>query len=215
MRRPNVRQDSMSSARDGFRLGVGVGHNEMGPGMARGDVFIRLTDGATGAVLEERQLKNIITLDASLLVAMLLRAPASRPLGLNMLAVGTGATGALLSPDAPDNKQRKLNAEIQRKPFASTTFRDALGNAVAYPTNVCDFTTSFSEAEAVGPLNEMSLLATVSANPSIHSDNPDTFPVRDTTVDVSDFDIAVNYLPFPVISKPSTAILTITWRLTY
>lgn len=215
MRRPNVRQDSMSSARDGFRLGVGVSHQDRGPGLARGDVFMRLTDGATGAVLEEREIRNLIVLDASILVAMLLRAPSSRPLGLNMLAVGTGATGALLSPDAPDNKQRKLNAEIQRKPFASTTFRDALGNAVAYPTNICDFTTSFAEAEAVGPLTEMGLIATLSSNPSVLNPSPDTFPARNTTVDVTEYDILVNYLPFPCIAKPSTAVLTITWRLSY
>jgi hypothetical protein len=81
----------------------------------------------------------VITLDAGILAAILFRDPSSR-FGVYMLAVGTGATGAILSPDAPDARQRKLNAEIARKPFSSTTFRDASGNAVAIPTNIVDYT---------------------------------------------------------------------------
>ena len=184
------------------------------PGL-RGELFIRMVDTSTGEVLVDEHHKNVITLDAGILVAMLCRDPGTRPLGINMLAVGTGATGALLSPNAPDNRQRKLNAEIARKPFTSTVFRDGTGAAVAYPTNVVDFTTTFAEAEAVGPLNEMGLLATLSANPSVRNPNPNTYPTRDTTVDVSALDIQVNYFTFSVISKPSTATLTITWRLTF
>lgn len=182
---------------------------------AKGEFIFDMRDAATGEQLAYWKRPQIITLDAGILAAMLFRDPASRPLGVNMLAVGTGATGALLSPDAPDNRQRKLNAEIARKPFVSVQFRDGSGAAVAYPTNVVDFTTTFAEAEAVGPLNEMSILATLSANPSIRNPNPNNFPTRNTTVDLTDFDICANYFSFAVISKPSTAILTLTWRLTF
>ena len=184
-------------------------------GTAVGEFFILMEDAATGEVLHEEHKKNVICRDASILAAMLFKDPTSRSLGANMLAVGTGATGALLSPDAPDPDQRKLNAELARKPFSSTTFRDASGNAVAIPTNIVDFTAVFDEAEAVGPLNEMGIVAAISSNPLSLAPNPNTYPVRDVTVDLSLYDIQANYLSHAVISKPSTARLTITWRLTF
>lgn len=210
-------KDAISRARDAFRLGMGLSHQETFPTGVRlnGEVFLEMRDAQTGALLHQDHRKNIITLDASLLVAILARDPSSRTHGINMLAVGTGATGSVLSPNAPDNRQRKLNAEIQRKSFTSTTFRDSTGAAVAYPTNVVDFTTTFGEAEAVGPLNEMGLLSTISANPSVINANPNTFPTRTLTTDVSSLDIMANYLTFAVVSKPSTAVLTITWRLSF
>ena len=210
-------KDKMNRLHEAFKMGMGVLFNETVnvPGTVKGDVFMELKDAETGEVLETRHIPNIITLDAGILVAILCKDKSSRTNNINMLAVGTGATGALLSPDAPDNRQRKLNAEIERKAFSSTTFRDASGNSVAYPTNIVDFTTIFGEAEAVGPLNEMSLLSTISDNTSVQNLNPDTFPARDTTRDLSTYDISVNYLTFAVMTKPSTAVLTITWRLSF
>jgi hypothetical protein len=177
-----------------------------------GEIFLLMEDG--GKVVLEKHIKNLIVYDAALLIGMLLRAPDSRPLGLNMLAVGTGATGAILSPNAPDKRQRKLNAELARKSFSSTTFRSSSGEAVAYPTNVIDFTCSFGEGEAVGPINEMGLMGTVSANPSTRNPNPNAYPTRNVTVDVSELDILLNYITCAPISKPATARLTITWRIT-
>jgi hypothetical protein len=182
---------------------------------AKGEVFIRMVDAESGDLLHEEHKENVITADASILAAMLFKDPTTRPLGANMLSVGTGATGALLSPDAPDPDQRKLNAELSRKPWSSSTFRDASGNAVAIPTNIVDFTATFDEAEAVGPLNEMGITATISSNPLVLNPNPNTYPVRDVTVDLTLYDILVNYLTFSVITKPSTARLTITWRITF
>jgi len=132
-----------------------------------------------------------------------------------MLTVGTGARGSLLNPDAPDARQRALEAEIGRKVFASVVYRDSDGGASAIPTNVVDFTTTFGEAEAVGPLNEMGLVSPLSDNPNVKTPVEAVFPEYDGTVDVSAHDILINYLTFPVMSKPSTAILTITWRLTF
>lgn len=132
-----------------------------------------------------------------------------------MLAVGTGATGALLNPDSPDPRQRQLNAEIARKAFATVQFRNADGTASAVPTNIVDFTTIFGSGEAVGPLNEMGLVSPVSENPLVTTPVGATFPTYSTTVDLTNFDVLVNYLSYPVISKPSTAVLTVTWRLTF
>lgn len=208
-----MQRDSFKKAKESMSLGFEL-QNQDNLRSFVGEVFIEMVS-TDGTLLHKEHKKNIITLDAGILAAILLRDPNSRSNGINMLAVGTGATGAILSPDAPDSRQRKLNAEIARKTFSSTTFRDASGNAVAIPTNIVDFTCTFDEAEAVGPLNEMGLLSTISDNIAITNPNPNAFPTRDVTVDLTLYDILVNYLTFSVISKPSTARLTITWRITF
>ena len=161
--------------------------------------------------------KNLIVRDASLLLARLAKDPAEPQAGINMLAVGTGATGPLLGPDAPTINQRKINAEVERKTFSSTVFRDAGGGASAIPTNVVDFTTTFTESEAVGPLNEMGLLSTFDPAVGVQTPNNDPLPPTgyDPAVDVTSLDMMVNYFTFPVLSKPSTMKLTITWRITF
>lgn len=173
----------------------------------KGFVFFKMWDAKTGKVQLEFGRKNVITLDASLIFAQS-KAP-------NMLAIGTGATGDLLSPDAPQATQRRLNTEIFRKAFASEVFRDSDGNAVAYPTNIKDYTTVFGEGEAVGPLNEMSLVSTASANPAITNPILNGPSDYDPSIDTTGFDLLLNYLTFGVISKPATSVLAITWRITY
>ncbi len=215
-------KEQFRASRESTKMGFSISHEDIFPmakraGLpcAKGEVFFKMEDTQTGELLFEDHRPNVITLDASILAAMLFKDPDSRNYGANMLAVGTGATGALLSPDAPDPKQRRLNAEIARKPWSSTIFRDGSGNAVAIPTNIVDFTCTFDEGEAVGPLNEMGIFSTESGNPLVLNLNPNTFPTRDTTVDVSGLDILMNYLTFSVISKPATARLSITWRITF
>jgi hypothetical protein len=184
-------------------------------GGAKGEVFLELTDAASGEVLEKRHVPNVIVADASILAAIYFKNKNSRANSANMLAIGTGATGSLLNPNAPDPAQRKLNSEIARKPWSVTQFRDGSGNAVAIPTNIVDFTCTFDESEAVGALNEMGIMSTISSNPLVTNPNPDNFPTRDLTRDLTQFDVLVNYLTFGVLSKPSTARLTITWRITF
>jgi len=186
---------------------------------AKGRVFMEMRDAQTGEIQHQQEVNNVVTLDASLLGARLYKDPKEPKNGINMLAVGTGALGALLNPDAPSNQQRRLNNEIARKPFSNTTFRDANGAAVSIPTNVVDFTTIFGESEAVGPLNEMGLMSTISNNTAIKNLNPNFAgqggQPYDPTVDVTNYDILCNALTFSVVSKPSTSILTITWRITF
>lgn len=181
--------------------------------LAKGEVFVVVQNPGQPDCMY--QYKNVITLDASILAATLFRDPSSRDYGVYMLAVGSGATGALLSPNAPDPRQRKLNAELARKPFSSTTFRDSNGNAVAIPTNIVDFTCTFDEGEAAGPLNEMGLISPISGNPAITNSNPNNFPTRDVTLDLSLYDILVNYLTFAVMTIPNTARFSVTWRITF
>lgn len=204
--------DKVPQPQQGVHFHLHGGGEETISGL-RGDVFLTLTDAETGEVLQQVEKHNIITRDAGILAAIMFSAPLSRN-SLNMLAVGTGATGNILSPDAPDNRQRKLNTPLFRKAFATTTFRTTTGVAVAYPTNIVDFTTTFATNEANGALNEMGLVSAVNlAGPALP--NPNAYPTYDPTVDVSGLDILVNYLTFPVISKTVGTVLTVTWRLTF
>lgn len=216
---PKVIRENIQRARTGFKIGMGHRYAEESSFPARGDVLFEMRDSRTGELQLERKLKNVVTLDAGLLVAALLKNPQEPAHGINMLGVGTGAPGAVLNPDAPSNEQRRLNNEIARKPFSETTFRDANGAAVAIRTNIVDFTTIYGESEAVGPLNEMGLLSTISDNTSTINNNPNFAgnggQAYDPTIDVSNYDLLVNYLSFSVISKPVTSILSITWRLSF
>ena len=201
-----------------IRMAAHFVRHERIQGIAKGEIFAKLVDPKTGEVVKEYYWKNRITLDSSLLIAGLLKDPTEPAHGVNMLAVGTGATGSANSPDAPPNTQRRLNNEIDRKTFSEITFRDSSGNAVAYRTNVLDFTCTFSEAEAVGALNEMALMSTISDNRLVLNPNPNHAgqggQAYDPTVDVSSYDLIVNFSTFGVINKPSNMAFTITWRLT-
>ena len=216
---PTIIRENLKPARTGFKLGMGHRYAEAASSLKMGRVFVEMRDARTGELQLERELENVVTLDASLLVARLTKDPTEPNNGFNMLAVGTGALGAVLNPDAPSNEQRRLNNEIARKPYSDTTFRDATGAAVSIPTNVADYTTIFGESEAVGPLNEMGLLSTISDNTSVINNNPNDAgqggQAYDPTIDVTDYDMLINFLTFSVISKPATSILTITWRITY
>lgn len=182
----------------------------------RGDVFFKLRDGETGELQEERCLRNIVTLDASILIARLMKDSQEPPHGCFALAIGTGDTGWGITPPAPTNTQRSLYAELTRKTFNLTQFIDGGGAPTAIPTNVVDFSTIYTESEAVGPLKEMGILGgNVNSNMSIQ--NPVTPPngPYSPSVDLTNFDTLVNYLTFDLISKPATSTLQIIWRLTF
>ena len=183
----------------------------------RGDVYISMHDGKTGELQEYRELLNLVVLDASILIARLMKNNVEPPFGIYALAVGTGNVGwNPMSPPAATNTQRSLWSEIARKTFAVTQFINSGGLPVAIPTNVVDFTTTFAESEAVGALDEMGLIGgNVSTNLSVR--NPVLPPngAYDPTVDLTQYDTLVNYLTFAVINKPATSTLTIVWRLSF
>lgn len=175
----------------------------------RGDVFGKIIhpDGREEVVLEKR---NIYTLDGGILAAMLFSGHAGVT-GLNMLAIGNGASGDITNPDIALNTQRKLNSELVRKAFSSVVYRDSTGAEVSYPTNVIDLTTVFNESEAQGAsLTEMGLLST-------GVDGAVTSSIREGNgaVNLSTKDVLVNYLTFPVIHKLQGSVLALTWRLTF
>ena len=189
----------------------------------RGEIFWVMTDTQTGKVTRGH-IPNIVTQDASILVARLMKGPGtsvphqSEPnFGIYALAVGTGdLSWNLQNPPPATNTQRSLWNEIARKAIASTNFINQDGTIAGVPTNIVDFTTNFSESEAVGPIAEMGLIGgDLSTNMSIR--NPVLPPngLYDPTVDLVGFDTLVNYLTFPVINKPATSTLSWTWRLTF
>ena len=185
----------------------------------KGDVFgvLQYEDGREEIVLDK---SNVYTLDGGILAAILFsrNLGAGFARGVDMLAVGTGASGSSASPDIADYRQRKINVPLFRKTFTSVLYRNADGSLASVPTNIVDFTTTFESADAVGALTEMGLMCTVSGvsgGSAEFSQLADVFPSRDLSTDITGSDILVNYLTFPVINKPSGAILAITWRLTF
>lgn len=189
----------------------------------RGEVFWTLRDALTGQETSGH-IKNIVTLDASVLIARLLKgtgtsvAHQSEPsFGVYALAVGTGdISWNLQNPPPATNTQRSLFNELARKAIQSTSFITGGGTISGVPTNIVDFTTTFAESEAVGPIAEMGLLGgDISTNMSVK--NPVLPPngIYDPTVDLVGLDTLVNYITFPVINKPATSTLSWTWRLTF
>jgi hypothetical protein len=182
----------------------------------RGDVSITLRDASTGQVQLEQQLPNIVVKDASILIARLMKNNKENGLsGIVALAVGSGDSGwNLQNPPIATTSQRALVSERARKTFSDTQFIDGAGLPANRPTNVVDFTTTFAESEAVGPLVEMALLGgNISTNMSERKPVPQG--AYDPTVNLTNYDTMVNSLRFPVINKPATSTLTITWRLTF
>ncbi len=189
----------------------------------RGEVFWVMEDKATGEITRGH-FKNIITLDASILIARLMKGTGtsvphqSEPsFGVFALAVGTGnISWDLQNPSPATNTQRSLYNELARKAVQTTQFIASDGSLSGVPTNVVDFITTFAESEAVGPIAEMGLLGG-DVNPNLSITNP-VLPSNgeyDPTVNLTGLDTLVNYLTFPVINKPSTATLSWTWRLTF
>lgn len=225
-RRPNGREKFLrprdsAEARPLFRADLHMRTEEVVRPYV-GEVFWELRDSSTGAIISSGYKKNIVTLDASILVARLMKSPpvpnTSEPrFGCYALAVGTGDVGwDLQNPPIATDTQRSLYNEIARKQFQVTEFIDGEGSVSGIPTRVVDFTTTFSESEAVGPLVEMGIIGgDVDTNLSIT--NPILPPngIYDPTVDVVGKDMLVNYLTFPVINKPANSQLGWTWRLSF
>jgi hypothetical protein len=185
---------------------------------AKGVVLLELYDTDDELILV-RSLPNVITYDAGIAMARLIRdsrlPAAGKNNGVTMLAVGTGATGAdPNNPDRPQPEQRRLNREVFRKTFAAVVNRDQAGRAVSYDTNVVDFVTVLGDGEAVAPLNEMALILPADPNPGVTNPISQKPLQYDPTVDVRGKDLLLNYFTFGVVNKPMRGRLKITWRIT-
>jgi hypothetical protein len=216
-------RDKFKPARDRLpRMALSFFHKDSFRGF-KGEVFWKMTCSLTGKVTEGH-FKNVVSLDASILVARLMKGGGSSiphqsepSFGIYALAVGTGDLAwNLQNPPPATNTQRSLWNELARKAVQTTNFINQDGTIAGVPTNIVDFTTSFAESEAVGPITEMGLLGgDISTNMSIR--NPVLPPngLYDPTVDLVGLDTLVNYLTFPVVNKPATSTLAWTWRISF
>jgi hypothetical protein len=193
-----VFKDSLRKALDftfgGFKL-----RNEETARHLKGQYRMILRDAQSGRIIEERDGKNIIVNTASILIARLLKDNHEPDGGITYLAVGTGdPSWNLQNPPQPTPTQTALVSEIARIPFSTedVSFIDPItGDPTVIPTNVVDYTATFSETEAVGPLVEMGLFG------------------GDAT-SIPDSGTEVNYRTFPVLNKTSSMTLTIIFRIT-
>ena len=173
--------------------------------IASGEIFMKLGKNPSydeAIKNPDRHMKNIIVDVASELIAewaftgIIATVPEHVP-GILVLAVGTGDVGwDLQNPPAETANQTILESELIRKTFSAKTYIDGSGNPTVTRTNVIDFTTTYLEAEAVGPLVEMGLFG---GNGAL----------------VTDGGTMINYKTMSVINKPSTSKLIIVWRLTF
>jgi hypothetical protein len=215
-------KEKFKKARDAIRFALTSRYKDTYPGYKiKGEIFWKLENTSTGEIQEGHK-NNIVTLDASILVARLMKGTAvpytSEPrFGIFALAVGTGSVAwDPLNPPPPTTTQRSLENEIARKQVSTASFIDPSGNIVGYPTNVVDLTVIFSESEAVGTLVEMALLGgDVNSNMAVL--NPVLPPngVYDATFNVVGYDMLGTYLTFGAITKPPTSTLSLVYRLSF
>lgn len=161
--------------------------------------------------------KNVITNDASILVARLIKDPTEPSAGAFALAVGTGDSGwNLQSVPAASATQGSLYAEISRKQFSSIDFISSGGTVSAIPTNILDFTTTFSTSEAVGALVEMGIVcAPVDTVAPLTATPIPQGSWGSSSVDRRNYDTFLNVRNFNVINKPGTMTLSFSWRVTF
>jgi len=209
--------DAIGAAKASFRAALSNRFEEPKAVKIRGDVFLTVRNGSTGAVEYEWEKRNLVVQDASILIARLVKDNQEPPKAAFVLAVGTGDTGwDPMNPPAPTDTQRALYAELTRKTFSNTEFVTTGGVPVAYPTKTVDFTTIYTESEAVGPLVEMGLVGgNIDTNLSIKNPYSPPNGPYDPTVDLTNYETLINYLTFPVVNKPATSTLEIVWRLTF
>lgn len=213
--------ERFNPAHDG-KLGIHLGFREDFTSIYEGEIFWEIRDGKTKSLIQSGSFKNVVTRDASILIARLMKSPpvanTSEPkYGAFALAVGTGDVGWDPQNPPPGNKnQRSLYNEIARKQIAVSSFIDEDGNISGIPTNIVDFTATFSESEAVGSLLEMGVIGgDIDSNMAVT--NPILPPngTYDPTVNVVGKDLLANYKTFSALNKPAGATMGFTWRFTF
>lgn len=138
--------------------------------------------------------KNIIVLDASMLIAELCKNYDVD--GITYLALGSGnPSWDPMNPPDPTTSQNTLFVELGRRFVSDTSYVDG-GVPVSYRTNVVDFSFVFPPGIATGSLVEMGLFGGTGAS----APNGGTM---------------INYYTFPVIVKDLLDQIEYTWRLTF
>lgn len=166
-------------------------------GSLKGHLTLRAFE--EGKLVYEYVHSNIIVNTASILIARLLKDNAEPTAGISYLAVGTGGSGwSLQDPPAPTTSATQLQGEMFRKGLGpnDTIFIDPdSGDPIETATNIVDYSVTFNEAEAVGPIVEMGLFG------GDANSNPNTGTM-------------MNWRTFPVINKTNSMTLTVIFRIT-
>tara|TARA_B100000745_G_scaffold294575_3_gene237732 strand:- start:279 stop:878 length:600 start_codon:yes stop_codon:yes gene_type:complete len=159
----------------------------------------------------------ILYTELSLLLARMLKDLTEPTHGAFGLAVGTGDSGwDPMDPPAASETQGSLYNELDRKPFSTISWIDSGGSVSSIPTNILDFTATFSSTEAVGPLVEMGIICAPTDIVSPYSANP--IPQgswNSAAVDRRNYDSFLAVRNFKVLNKPSGHTYTFSWRVTF
>jgi hypothetical protein len=177
-----------------MRVSPALSYEEQSAGL-KGELILKAYED--GKEVHSYRHSNIIVNTASILIARLLKDNSEPTNGISYLAVGSGnVSWQLLDPPAPTTSQTRLENEFYRKAIDLATFVDPdTGEPTETQTNIVDYSVSFGEAEAVGPIMELALFG------------------GDATTE-SNSGTMVNWRTFPVISKTNTMTLTVIFRIT-
>lgn len=161
----------------------------------KGELILRAYEG--GRLVHEHRQSNIIVNVCSILISRLLKDSSEPQAGISYLAVGSGnASWDMFDPPAPTTSQTLLENEYYRKQIDMSTFVNPnTGEPTTTKTNIVDYVVTFGEAEAVGPMVELSLFG------------GDATAERNTGT-------MINWRTIPVISKTATMTLTVIFRIT-
>lgn len=193
---PILVQEELKKVHASMASGLVLKESEQLGGL-KGQLFIRAYEG--DQLVYEYTRPNVVVKSASVLIARLLKDSKEPMGGIGYFAVGTGGAGwDLQDPPAPTINQTKLESELARKAIGpiNTSFVDPdTGEHTVTPTNIVDFSASFSNSEAVGPLTEMALFggdATAALNTGT----------------------MLNYRTFPVLNKTTAMHFSVIFRIT-
>lgn len=177
-----------------FKLATGVNLEDYTK-RPKGELFLILKE--KGKIIKTYRHSNIIVNTASILIARLLKDSNEPTAGISFLGVGSGNDGwDPFDPPAPTTSQTLLENEFYRKSISTSTFVDPqTAEPTTVPTNIVDYATTFSEAEAVGPIMELALFGGEASSTT----NTGTM---------------LNWRTFPVINKTNAMTLTIIFRIT-
>ena len=164
--------------------------------------FLFLKAWENGELVYSFEDHNVIVNSASILIARLLKNSSEPPAGISYLAVGTGITAGpgawnTANPPAPTVVQTTLASELARKHIDDANTRFVDPNTGAYTlvaTNIVDFSTTFNEADAVGPIMEMGLFG------------------GNATAELGSGTL-MNYRTFPVLNKTSSMTFSVVFRI--
>jgi hypothetical protein len=177
-----------------FLMGTAMNERETYRGM-RGQLILKAYD--KGVLVQTYTSPNIIVNTASILISRLLKDSKEPNAGISYLGIGRGNGGwDPFDPPAPTTSQTRLENEYFRKAIDLATFvHPETGEPTTVFTNIVDYSVTFGEGDAVGPIIEMGLFG------------------GDGTLELNSGTM-INWRTFPVINKTNTMSLTVIFRIT-